>query len=81
MEPNLWLAIINALGFQAVVLAVVFNWNTWKADLLFLVSFAFVCVRLYYYIRQKDQAVRRENLEYRKEQQDLERKNDNDTFY
>lgn len=75
MEPNLWLAIMNAFGFQAVVLAVVFNWDTWKADLLFFVSFVFVCLRVYFYFRKQNQAIRREELEQQEIRRHMDDKN------
>jgi hypothetical protein len=74
MEPNLFLAIINALGFQATVMAIVFNWGDWKANLLFLVSFGFLCLRGYFYFRRQNQAIRREELE----QEEMKRKMDDE---
>lgn len=77
MEPNLWLAIMNTIGFQATILAVVFNWGTWKADMLFAVSFTFVCMRVYFYFRKQNQAIRREELE----QEKIRRRIDNDEIF
>lgn len=72
MEPNLWLTIMNTIGFQATILAVVFNWGTWKADMLFAVSFTFVCMRVYFYFRKQNQAIRREELEQEKIRREME---------
>lgn len=65
MEPSfkLWLAIINGLGLSATIGTVVFDWASWKANILFMVGLIFLLIRIYYYVVNQSQQKELRELE------------------
>jgi hypothetical protein len=56
-----WL--FSALGVSLYGYAIFLNITTWKSDVLFVVALGFAFIRLHFYIKQKNQALRKEDEE------------------
>jgi hypothetical protein len=65
MEPTfkLWLAILNGLGLTTTIGVVVFDWASWKANILFMVGLVFLLIRIYYYVVNQSQQKELRELE------------------
>ena len=75
MEPTLklWLAIFNALGLSSTVGVIVFDWASWKANILFMVCLIFLLIRIYYYVIRQDQAKEMRRLEIEERKKSIEK--------
>ena len=70
----MWL-LCDFLGIPVTILGIATNIDNVKAAILAVLGIAYLCVRGYYFIKQKDQAVREKEIElWHKEQDKKERK-------
>lgn len=67
----MWL-LCDFLGIPVTILGIIANIDNIKSAILAVLGVAYLCVRGYYYIKQKDQALREKELELWHKQQDKE---------
>lgn len=63
VEPKLWIGLAYAIGIPSYLLGIIFNLDTWKADVLFLFATIFSGLKLYFYIRKQSQSIRMREME------------------
>src|SRR6266568_3918454 len=71
MEIKLWLTIAHAVGIPFYILGVYYNFSTWKSDLLFVMAFSFICIRIYYFIKFRNQNLKMRDFELKEKERDI----------
>lgn len=72
MELKLWLGVLYGTGLTSYIAAVIFNWGTWKQDILFFVAIMFGFARLGFYVLKQVQLWQLRKLQIKEKQRDLD---------
>lgn len=77
-EVKLMALIGNFLGYPLLGYTIWMNLQSWKADILFVLSGLFLAVKIYFYVRKQAQDIRSRDLTLLKKEHEIEEEIEND---
>lgn len=77
-EVKIMALIGNFLGYPLLGYTIWMNLQSWKADILFVLSGMFLAVKIYFYVRKQAQDIRSRDLTLLKKEHEIEKEIEND---
>lgn len=72
-EVKIMAIIGNFLGYPLLGFTIWINLQSWKSDILFILSGLFLAVKIYFYIRKQSQDVKSRDLSLFKKEHEIEK--------